>query len=113
MRSFNQAEEIAAPVARILRRPLLSSGFKRIVATRPQTELDRNARLRAPIGSFAVTRDLTDLRIAIVDDVITTAATVTAFAAALKTRGAASVEAWSIARSIGDAADSGYSTRKI
>jgi len=112
-RTFNQADEIAAPIARIFGRPLLASGFKRIVATQPQTELDRNARLRAPTGSFAVSRDLTDLNIAIIDDVITTGATVNALAAALKAQGAAHVEAWSIARSIGDATDSAHSTRKI
>jgi ComF family protein len=112
-RTFNQADEIAAPVAHILRTQLLTSGFKRIVATRPQTELDRNARLQAPAGSFAVSRDLTDLNIAIVDDVITTGATVNALAAALKAKGAANVEAWSIARSIGDARDFAHSTRKI
>jgi ComF family protein len=112
-RSFNQADEIAAPIARVLRRPLLTSGFKRIVATRPQTELDRKARLRAPIGSFAVSRNLAGLGIAIVDDVITTGATANAFAAALKAQGAARVEAWSVARSTGGATDSAHSTRKI
>lgn len=112
-RSFNQADEIAAPIARMLGRPLIPSGCKRITATRPQTELDRSARLRAPIGSFAVSRNLHGLRIAIVDDVITTGATVNAFAAALKAKGAAHVEAWSVARSIGGATDSAHSSRKI
>jgi predicted amidophosphoribosyltransferase len=38
------------------------------------------------------------LRVAIVDDVITTGATVNALAAALKAAGASRVEAWGVAR---------------
>jgi ComF family protein len=113
LRGFNQADEIAGPIARKLDRPLFSPGFNRIISTRPQTELDRNARLRAPLGKFAVSRDLGGLRIAIVDDVITTGATVNAFAAALKAEGAAYVEAWSVARSVGRKANALYSTRNI
>jgi ComF family protein len=112
-RSFNQADEIAGPIAARLGRPLLASGIRRTIETRPQTELDRKARLQAPMGSFAVCRNLTGLKIAIVDDVITTGATINAFAEALKSKGAASVEAWSVARTVGPARKAIYSTRKI
>jgi ComF family protein len=112
-RGFNQANEIAAPIARALGRPLLQSGFRRILATRPQTELDRSARLRAPLGSFAVSRNLAGLGIAIVDDVITTGATVDAFAATIRAAGAVRVEAWSVARSVGRTAAPDHATRKI
>lgn len=112
-RSFNQAHEIAAPIARAFGRPLLTAGFRRIVATRPQTELDRKARLLAPLGSFSVSRDLAGLGVAIVDDVVTTGATVNACAAAVRAQGAARVEVWSVARSVGATPAPDHSTRKI
>ena len=106
-RGYNQADEIAGSIARLLGRPLLVAGIRRSVATRPQTELDRKARLNGPAGSFAVSRDLSGTRVAIVDDVITTGATVNALAKALKSAGALRVEAWSVARSVGGVTDAG------
>jgi predicted amidophosphoribosyltransferase len=92
---------------------VLISGIRRQIETRPQTELDRQARLKNPRQSFSITRDLTGYRHAVVDDVITTGATVNALAEALKGKGATSVVAWSVARGIGGAQQTGYSTLKI
>lgn len=110
-RTFNQADEIADSVAARLARPLLITGIRRTVETQPQIKLDRSERLKGPMGSFAVSRDLGGMRIAIVDDVITTGATVNALAQALKSAGAVQVEAWSVARSVSIAAEPGYSIR--
>jgi ComF family protein len=99
-RTFNQADEICASLANVVGRPMLTRGFHRALDTRPQTGLGRIERLNGPSRAFRVDRGLTGLRIAIVDDVITTGATVNAFAQALRAAGAASIEAWSVARSV-------------
>jgi ComF family protein len=99
-RTFNQADEIARPLARGLGRPLLMRGLGRALDTPPQTSLRKHERLGNPAHAFVVSRDLSGLAIAIVDDVITTGATVNALAAALKAAGAARVAAFAVARAI-------------
>lgn len=100
-RTFNHAEELAAAVAARIGVPRLLRGIQRRIHTRPQTELSRSERMQNPVEAFEVSRDLTGLRIAIVDDVITTGATVNALAQALRASGASHVEAWAVARSVG------------
>jgi ComF family protein len=100
-RTFNQADEIGAAVARLRGIPLLSAGVRRAIDTQPQTELDRAERLRGPRRAFRVGRRFEALRLAIVDDVITTGATANALASVLKSAGATRVEAWAVARSVG------------
>jgi ComF family protein len=106
LRSFNQADEIARPIGRALDRRLLVSGIRRCRHTPPQTTLDRRDRLRSLERAFSVRRNLTGLSLAVVDDVITTGATVNALATELKAAGAERVEAWAVARAIGPEAGS-------
>jgi ComF family protein len=98
-RGFNQAAELARPVARQLRLPVLLRGCARTVNTIEQTALTGAARRANIRGAFRVTADLTDARIAIIDDVLTTGSTVTELAKTLRLAGAASVEVWTAARS--------------
>jgi len=98
-RGYNQATEIARAVARLSRLPLLH-GARRIRASPTQTSLDARERYANCAGAFAVPARLTGRRIAIVDDVITTGATVNALAEALLAAGAARVEAWAVARTL-------------
>jgi len=100
-RTFDQAAEIAAAIARAVGRPLCGSRIRRTLDTRPQTELDRRERMRGPLRAFRVDGSMAGMRIAIVDDVITTGATVNALGSALKAAGAIHVEAWAVARSVG------------
>lgn len=100
-RGFNQADEIARPIARRLAIPQIVSRIARPKPTRPQTDLAPAARRRNLADAFAVRRDLANARIAIVDDVMTTAATGNALAAALRSAGARRVEAWTVARALG------------
>ena len=81
--------------------PLLVAGICRNRDTGPQSEETRAARLRLDASAFTVKRDLTGMRIAIVDDVMTTGATVNALAARLRAAGADRVDAWAVARSVG------------
>jgi len=99
-RGYNQALEIARAVAGEVRLPLLIAGIARSVPTRPQSELDIHERRAGVANAFSVSRRLHGRRLAIVDDVITTGATVNALAAALRDAGAAEVRAWAVARTL-------------
>jgi ComF family protein len=99
-RGYNQAVEIARPIAAALGIDFYLAGIRRPRATSAQAQLtakERQANLR---HAFLVSRDLQNLHIAIIDDVITTGATVNALARELMLAGASSVQAWAIARSI-------------
>jgi ComF family protein len=97
-RGYNQAQEIARTLARALRVPALERGITRRAAPAAQTRLSARER-RAGVGrAFRVERDLTDRRIAIVDDVVTTGATANALAAELKAAGAARCVVFAVAR---------------
>ncbi len=93
-------------------RPLVP-GCLRIVDTPPQTELDQTDRHRFARNAFAVRASLTGKRVAIVDDVITTGATVNALARSLRSAGAEHIQAWAVARSIGSSADDSQPKRRM
>jgi ComF family protein len=100
-RTFNQADEFARPLARRFGLRLVASGIPRELHTPPQTGLARGERLVNLERAFRVRCRLDGARVAIVDDVITTGATVSALAAALRAAGAIRVEAWAVARTAG------------
>jgi ComF family protein len=98
-RGFNQAREIAVHVARETRLPL-ASPLVRIGAGPPQASLPWAERHRNVRGAFAVRGDVRGMRIALVDDVMTTGATLAEAARALVAAGALSVECWVVARTL-------------
>lgn len=97
-RGFNQAFEIARVISLELRIPILRAGIMRRTSTPAQTKLRAASRRRNLRFAFAVDRKLHAHRLAIVDDVITTGATVNSLALALRAAGASYVEAWAVAR---------------
>lgn len=99
-RGYNQAVEIARAVAAALRIDYYIAGIRRQRATSAQTLLTASERQTNLRHAFSVKRNLKGLNVAIVDDVITTGATVNALARELKLAGARSVQAWAIARSV-------------
>lgn len=99
-RGYNQALEIARPIARVLDIPLDHDSLIRTRATAAQSDLPVEHRRRNVRGAFAVRAraNLAGLRIALVDDVMTTGSTVQAASRALLAAGAEEVEVWVAAR---------------
>jgi ComF family protein len=97
-RGYNQAQEIARTLARELRLPALTRGIARRAATPTQTGQGAAERHASVAHAFRVTRVFTGQRIAIVDDVVTTGATVNALAAELRTAGAVRCVVIAVAR---------------
>jgi ComF family protein len=97
-RGYNQATEIARILGRELALPVLLRGVRRNRDARPQAGLAAHERARNVAAAFVVDRRLAGLHVAIVDDVITTGATVNALAEALLDAGASRCEAWAVAR---------------
>ena len=104
-RGFNQAFEVARPLARWLDRPLLSSACIRVRATRPQSSLQTARERRDNVaGVFRVRRCLDGLdTVAIIDDVLTTGATVLELARVLRGAGVRRVLVWACAGPAGAA----------
>jgi len=97
-RGFNQAAEIAQPVSRRLGLPLCPDACVRVRHTIEQSSLTGRARRRNLVGAFKAGGELAGLRVAIVDDVLTTGSTVQAMAAAVLEAGAGDVQVWTVAR---------------
>ncbi len=90
-RGFNQASEIAYPVAEINRIPFADDLLLRLRDTGRQSEIrDNNERVVNVTGAFGVSGhwDLTGMTVAVVDDVVTTGATLHEAAVALYNAGA-------------------------
>ena len=87
------------PVARALHVPLRDDLLVRTRATGPQSERDADARRRNVRNAFAVAAGVALPRhVVLVDDVMTTGATLHAAARALRRAGVERVEAWVCAR---------------
>jgi ComF family protein len=99
-RGFNQSALLAAALSRRLKINVAHHAMLRIRETPPQTGLSKALRLKNIKGAFDCAADFTSQHIAIVDDVMTTGATLTEASRVIKQAGAASVSAWIIARAV-------------
>ena len=97
-RGFNQALEIARAVSRNSGVRLAWTVHRRRGAERPQSSLTDAAARRANVAGAFEARGAMDGHVVIIDDVVTTGATVNALARCLKTAGARRVDVWAIAR---------------
>jgi ComF family protein len=100
-RGFNQAESLARCLAAELQLPHRSRILKRVRMTRPQSELKRDERRENVHGAFRArpAADLKGATVLLVDDILTTGATCSDAARALKLAGAARVVVAVVARS--------------
>ncbi len=99
-RGFNQAVEIARVVAALLHIPLATDCVLRIRATEPQAGLPLERRRKNLRNAFACAQDLSGKQVAMVDDVMTSGASLDELARTLKAAGAARVECWVAARTL-------------
>ena len=97
-RGYNQALEIARHLARATGTRLAPELCERVRNTPAQTGLPWAERARNVHGAFRAARPLEGAAIAVLDDVMTTGATLDEIAATLKRAGAARVVGWVVAR---------------
>jgi ComF family protein len=97
-RGFNQALEIARHLARLTGIALAPAIAQRVRDTTPQTALPHDERAANVRGAFACDADAAGRTFAVIDDVMTTGASLEELARTLKRAGAAHVENWVVAR---------------
>ena len=102
-RGFNQAQEIARHVAGISGIPLLPHACRKVRDTAPQAALPWKERAKNVRKAFVCDADLSGKHIAVVDDVMTTGATLNELAHNLKQAGAVRVSGLIVARTLPDA----------
>ena len=99
-RGFNQSALLARYAAAAYRVPMDTTTLRRTRGTMPQAGLNRAQRLKHLRGAFLAcsTPRLTDARVLLIDDVVTTTATIRSAARALIGAGARRVDVLSLAR---------------
>ena len=99
-RGFNQAIEIARVVSRLTGVPLAVNACRRVRDSAPQAMLPWRERVKNIRGAFVCDADLRGRRIAVLDDVMTTGATLNELARTLRKAGAAEIQGWIVARTL-------------
>jgi ComF family protein len=99
-RGFNQAIEIARPIAKGLRIPMNVSACQRRKNTLPQAMLHADQRSQNMRGAFSIQENLRGQHIAVLDDVITTGHTLAEFIQSLVRAGVAKIDVWCCAQTL-------------
>lgn len=99
-RGFNQSELLARPLARWLSCDYFPQAVRRVKATTTQHTLGRATRQRNLRHAFELTMNLAGLHIVVIDDVVTTGATVTEIVYLLQNQQVASVQVWCLCRTL-------------
>ena len=98
-RGYNQAELLTRSLASSADKPVLKEAILRTEATRSQVGLSRAERADNVLGKFwADSQTVAGLTLLLVDDVLTTGATMRECAAALRSNGATAVYGLALAR---------------
>lgn len=105
-RKFNQSALLAYGIAKRTGLPCAPEMLQRVIYTKPQMRMKRKERLKNVKRAFAVPataqKMLQHKTVVLVDDVVTTGATVNACAKALKSAGAREVRVLALARTVRD-----------
>jgi|TARA_Y100000310_G_scaffold344463_1_gene457360 ComF family protein len=99
-RGFNQALEIADVISDCCRIPIDNRSCSRVKHTDAQRNLSARQRQRNIRNAFRLDREISVGKVAIVDDVVTTGATVAELSSTLLAHGVAEVHVWAIARTV-------------
>ncbi len=102
-RGFNQSLLLAGPLAKTLGLPLSPRILWRTRLDPPQSSLDRKARLLGPKGAFGAHDLVSGRRIVLLDDIMTTGATLREATRTLLAQGAADVSIVVLARTSSNA----------
>ncbi len=99
-RGFNQALEIARVVSRLTGVALAARACRRVRDGTPQAVLPWSERVKNIRGAFVCDADLSGMRVAVIDDVMTTGATLNELARNLRKAGAIEIQGWMVARTL-------------
>ena len=99
-RGFNQSLLLAATLARELKLKLLPNACQRVRDTPPQSALPWKERKKNVRNAFSCNINLSGKRVVLVDDVLTTGASLNALAEAVSKKGAIEISAWVVARTL-------------
>ncbi|BCM25802.1 hypothetical protein ZMTM_20610 [Methyloradius palustris] len=99
-RGFNQSLEIARIVGKSLNIKVDTQACSRIKSSPPQASLPLKERVKNMQGAFTFNTQLDGLNIALIDDVMTTGASLNSLAKTVKKAGAINVECWVVARTL-------------
>ena len=96
-RGFNQALELAKPIAKRLNIPIMTTACQRIRNTKAQSFVNPGERKKNVNGAFSIKKNFQANHVAIIDDVVTTASTVNALSKTLKSH-INKIDIWCLAR---------------
>lgn len=99
-RGFNQSMQLAQRIGRQLKLPVLPLACRRLRDTPSQSTLPWKAREKNMRKAFACSAAVAGKHVAIVDDVMTTGATLNELAHSLLSAGASEVSAWVVSRTL-------------
>jgi ComF family protein len=99
-RGFNQSLQLARRIGRQLDLPVLSLACQRVRNTPSQSSLPWKERGKNMRKAFNCSADVAGKHVAVVDDVMTTGATLNELSLALLNAGASEVSAWVVARTL-------------
>ncbi|MEO8342720.1 MAG: ComF family protein [Gallionella sp.] len=99
-RGFNQSQLLATTISRELKLKLLPNVCQRVRDTPPQSALPWKERKKNVRNAFHCDMELTGKRIVLVDDVLTTGASLNSLAEAVSKKGAIEINAWVVARTL-------------
>lgn len=97
-RGFNQALEIARPIAKVTRIPIDFKSCYRKEPTQAQSLIPAHERAKNIKNAFALKKAINYRHVAILDDVVTTGSTVREFAKLLRRNGVERIQVWCCAR---------------
>jgi ComF family protein len=100
-RGYNQAQLLATHLSRYIKKPMLLNAAQRIRDTPKQSLLSGQSRQQNLSHAFKVSpQSVYGLKVSIVDDVMTSGASLDALARRLKAAGAKTVTGWILARTL-------------
>lgn len=99
-RGFNQSMELARRIANNLDISLLGHACRRVRDTPPQSALAWKERGKNMRKAFVCSKDMSGKHVAVVDDVMTSGASLNEISVALRNAGAHEVSAWVVARTL-------------